>query len=383
MNRTFRLAVLAALAGAALLSLIAGCLVIQLWPTLNPSSRLVWRYNAGGTIVSAPIVDDQRVYFGTLSDSGPPAFQAVDRATGRLIWRTPTSASIFYWIPSIMDGLVAFSSDDGYFIALDAATGSEQWRFGPAERGLGEGCRHCALKFRPPVLADGIIYVGSLDHHLYALDARTGQERWRFATNGSILSAPIVADGLVYAGSLDGNVYLLNAETGQEVQRFAVGSPIYGLAVTDDWLYLTNEELVAYDRASGMEKWRFRPSWRDGDSFTKPPVVAGDLVYVMSLSRLYAVHKDTGRQVWEYGRIKGLVFEPLTLVNGRIYFGDTDSYLYVVDAANGRLLQRYNLARYDRASQLNYTAEFVFSPAVVDGVIYVGWFEHLYALAAP
>jgi outer membrane protein assembly factor BamB len=365
-----------------LLCLGAAALAARTYVAYGPTSYLVWRYKANATIVSAPVVDDSSVYFGSLGDPGPPGFRALDKRNGTLLWHVPTDADVFYWVPSVVDGLVAFSTDDGYFIALDAQTGAEQWRFSPAERSHGEGCDRCKLKFRPATAVDGVIYVGSLDHHLYALDARTGQKQWRFAAGDSFMSAPVLAGGLLYAGSMDGNVYVLNAATGEEMKRFATGRAVYDLTIEDDTLYLANAELAALDRVTGLEKWRFSSRWQDRDTFTKTPIVAGELVYAMTFSRLYAVDKRTGEEVWQYGNIKGSVFQPFTLAGGRIYFGDTDSYLYVVDAQSGRLYRRYNLAHYDRASRLNYTAEFVFSPAVAAGVIYVGWFEHLYALEA-
>ena len=56
-------------------------------------------------------------------------------------------------------------------------------------------------------IADGVVYVGSGDGRLYALDAETGQEKWRFKTDGAIVSSPAVAGGVVYFASTDGYLY--------------------------------------------------------------------------------------------------------------------------------------------------------------------------------
>jgi len=58
-----------------------------------------------------------------------------------------------------------------------------------------------------PAVADGVVYVGSFDNHLYAVDIATGQERWRFKTEALVGSSPAVADGVVYFGSGDGHLY--------------------------------------------------------------------------------------------------------------------------------------------------------------------------------
>src|SRR5207237_9571676 len=75
--------------------------------------------------------------------------------------------------------------------------------------------------YSAPAVANGIVYVGSPDHHLYALDARTGAQVWNAAVGGPIYSSPAVADGGVYVacgyagiGGGDARVYAFDAETG-------------------------------------------------------------------------------------------------------------------------------------------------------------------------
>jgi eukaryotic-like serine/threonine-protein kinase len=58
-----------------------------------------------------------------------------------------------------------------------------------------------------PVVADGVVYIGSRDHNVYALAARTGEELWSYKTGGNIISSPAIVDGIVYIGSDDGSLY--------------------------------------------------------------------------------------------------------------------------------------------------------------------------------
>jgi outer membrane protein assembly factor BamB len=58
-----------------------------------------------------------------------------------------------------------------------------------------------------PICAEGAVYFGSIDHHLYSLDAETGELRWRFKTGGPIPSSPTVEGNIVYFGSTDRYVY--------------------------------------------------------------------------------------------------------------------------------------------------------------------------------
>ena len=65
--------------------------------------------------------------------------------------------------------------------------------------------------YSSPAVVDGVVYVGSNDDYVYALDARSGELRWRYETGGDVDSSPAVVDGVVYVGSEDDYVYALDA----------------------------------------------------------------------------------------------------------------------------------------------------------------------------
>jgi outer membrane protein assembly factor BamB len=56
-------------------------------------------------------------------------------------------------------------------------------------------------------VANKIVYVSSLDNHLYALSANSGHRIVRMATGGAITDSPTVSDGVVYVGSYDFKVF--------------------------------------------------------------------------------------------------------------------------------------------------------------------------------
>jgi outer membrane protein assembly factor BamB len=63
-----------------------------------------------------------------------------------------------------------------------------------------------------PAVANGVVYVGSDDDNLYAVDAITGSPLWQGATSGYLHSSPAVADGAVFIGSLDRYLYAFNLD---------------------------------------------------------------------------------------------------------------------------------------------------------------------------
>ena len=81
-----------------------------------------------------------------------------------------------------------------------------------------------------PTVAGGVVYVGSNNRVLNALDAATGAVLWRYWTLGDVLSTPAVAEGTVYVGSEDGYVYALNAATGKGLWRYKTGDTRYFLS---------------------------------------------------------------------------------------------------------------------------------------------------------
>src|ERR1044071_1637529 len=74
--------------------------------------------------------------------------------------------------------------------------------------------------YSSPALANGVLYVGSDDHMLYALDAETGTQKWKFKTGSRVTSSPAVASGTVFFGSFDGIFYAVDAATGQLKWKF-------------------------------------------------------------------------------------------------------------------------------------------------------------------
>ncbi len=111
--------------------------------------------------------------------------------------------------PAVANGVVYVGSDDDHLYAYNAQTGAQLWS---AATG--------SLIRSSPAVANGVVYVGSDDDHLYAFNAQTGASLWSAATGSFISSSPAVANGVVYVGSSDGNLYAFDAQTG----RTALGS---------------------------------------------------------------------------------------------------------------------------------------------------------------
>src|SRR5580700_6252676 len=115
--------------------------------------------------------------------------------------------------PLVIDGVLYATSNFGRVYALDAATGKELWKYDPRMDGQWARYACCDAVNRGLVAFDGRLYVGALDGWLHALDARTGQLVWKVDTvvgrrehaPYTFSGAPLLAGNLLIVGSAGGD----------------------------------------------------------------------------------------------------------------------------------------------------------------------------------
>ncbi|HSQ56539.1 MAG TPA: PQQ-binding-like beta-propeller repeat protein, partial [Gemmata sp.] len=100
-----------------------------------------------------------------------------------------------------------------------------------------------------PAVAQGLVVAGSRDKKVYALDAKTGQEKWSLETQGQVDASPVVVGDRVYVGCLsdDGNFYVLDLKTGKKIQELELDSPVAGsVGVGPDCILVGTDKGVLY-----------------------------------------------------------------------------------------------------------------------------------------
>lgn len=141
-----------------------------------------------------------------------------------------------------------------------------------------------------PVVAGGLVIFGStVDGQVRALDLRSGQPRWQFATGGPIRFAPAVHNGLLFVGSDDGWLYLLRLRDGALLNRWR-GGP------ADDMI-LGNGRMVS--------RWPLRggPVIHEGVVYYAAGIWPSEGIY------LYARDAQGGRLIWE-NKDSGAIYMP-------------------------------------------------------------------------
>jgi eukaryotic-like serine/threonine-protein kinase len=96
-----------------------------------------------------------------------------------------------------------------------------------------------------PAVANGVVYVGSDDYKVYALNASTGALPGSFTIGDIVETAPAVANGVVHFGSDDGNVYALNASTGALLWSYGTGGGISSPAVANGVVYVDSYDGIS------------------------------------------------------------------------------------------------------------------------------------------
>lgn len=209
-----------------------------------------------------------------------------------------------------------------------------------------------------PAADKGVVYFGSTDNNLYAVDAKTGQELWRFKTDGAVNSNPAIANAVVYFASRDGFVYALSIpKHGKQLWRFKMQQELpfdqgfdYYLSspnVVDQVLYIGSGDgnLYALKASNGDVLWQYGA----GARIRTTPAVVNDSVIFGTLSGvIYSVKKQSGALSWKF-ETKGasLKFEEVgydqtsiicsPAVNERaVYVGGRDGFLYAIDLPTGK-----------------------------------------------
>lgn len=304
------------------------------------TGRKRWEFVTGGVVNSTPAVWDGVVYVGS-RDGYLYALRASD---GSLVWKSKSGVRMFRWVsyggirgsPVVGSGLVAVGGCDGRVRALGVRDAARLWTFDTGT----EGC------YSSPALVDGTLYVGSdglSGSSVFALDARSGRERWRFRTPTQIFATPAVSRGLLYVHARGDHVYALRAADGSvawkvpapsaqgETSAFAdmaKSSP----AVARGKVYVgVGRELLALDAGTGAVRWR-QPT---GGAVDSSPLVVGGTVYVGSDDRsVYGFDAETGRRVWSFAT-GGKVSVSPSAGERLLLVGSNDGFLYAFSGASG------------------------------------------------
>ena len=322
------------------------------------SGKVKWAhrpaFSTGTGSVSTPPAVSGEIVITSYSAAYPGAVVGLSLTTGKEVWRGRDPARDA--AVAVNAGLAYILDKNGSFYALEAATGREKWKVSFANRG------GCASR---PIVRDDIIYLtASADatpgdaakpagNYLFALDAKTGQERWRYRAeapyvhDGVCLRQPVVTADTIFAAG-ESYLYAVNRATGRErwkpveVRRTVDGRDrpveVYGLVDAGTLLAgMTSTFLITFDKNTGRTAWEVPGKFRE----TSPAMaVAGNVLYFQGSpdsrpatapsGTLYALDLDSHTILWSFSRPtaeRNWAFGHVTPVDGGLW---VDSYQALV-----------------------------------------------------
>ncbi len=209
-----------------------------------------------------------------------------------------------------------------------------------------------------PSISEGLVFVGSTDANIYAIDLEKGHQIWAYKTDDAVEASPCVVGGVVYVGSLDGWLYALDAKSGQLKWKYQTEGKIMGGA---------NWTLVA------------RPSWPclhstgrltaglSTGSLSGEARATGLWILVGSYdNKLHCVDSASGKVVWTYETGSFINGSP-AVGDGKAVFGGCDAKIYVVSVADGNMVTQIDSGSYIAGSA-----------AIIEGRVYVGNYDNVF-----
>ncbi len=330
---------------------------------------------------SSPSVHGDKVIVG--GDTGKVS--AFNKFTGEAIWefQTDDSEKGIHSTPSITEEMVFIGSYDHNVYALDYETGKEIWRY---DTGGWVGSS--------PTVYNGKLFVGSdvgtRKGQLLALNSKTGKLLWAFNASGDIHSSPAISPelGLVYVGSNDNDIYALdmngmadgdqglqgkslngsdliwNFSTGHAVKSSPTFDPTTGNVAISSWdgfVYMLNG-------SDGQGIWKTFI----GDFLYSSPAVSGNRLFVVghrSDGQVHALNKYDGTKLWSYNTGAYAIASP-TVANGTLYLGLKGNNIIALDVDTGSHKFTYETAA-DVTASSAVSSEIMFvSGDAPDGKLY-------------
>lgn len=198
-----------------------------------------------------------------------------------------------------------------------------------------------------PVVYDGIIYIGSFDGAIYAIEPRSGKQIWRYQTGVGLTSGPeiIMAPGKRFEDQLGAALGAL--EKKGKGKREIDATPV----IKDGTVYIGSKDHAFYalDAKTGELRW----ATNIGHPISREALVIDETILVHGRDKspaievIYAVHKDDGRVIWSTAG-KGTASYPS--VSGKVAYyclspeaGYTNFLINAAEVGTGALLWKQEL----------------------------------------
>lgn len=278
----------------------------------------------------------------SVSVAAGPA-QAPGAAPGTPLWSYRTGGAIWS-APVVRDGVLYVGSDDRRLHAVDVHQRRARWTYATGG----------AVRSRPLVVASRVL-IASDDGWLHALDRQSGRRLWRFDLKSQDLhrrapspdnsfydflqSSPVEKDGVVYVGSTAGHLFAVRLEDGRELWKLSTAAELRATPLLVDDLVVAGSwdgNVYAADARTGQVRWVHKA---EGIVQGAAAAVGGHVILGSRAAKLFGLETATGRVSWTRTLTDGSWIESSPVGDGKggVYVGSSDSLkLFALDGATGR-----------------------------------------------
>jgi outer membrane protein assembly factor BamB len=256
----------------------------------------------------------------------------------RKLWKFAKGKGLIEFQPILVNRVLYFVRNEGQTYAVDAKTGKLKW-----ERKI------ASLNASSPAWSKGRLFIATLKPGaIKALNAKTGKVIWKKSLPARAESSPIVLNGIVYFGSEDGRVYALRAKNGKQVWTYrARGAVKAGLAYSNGKLFFGDYagEVTALRAKNGSKVWSTGTngaSFNRSGHFYATPTVAYGRVYVGNTdSFVYSFVANSGQLAWRHGTgsyvYAAAAVGSVPKLGPTLFIGSYDGNFYALDAKSGNV----------------------------------------------
>lgn len=279
---------------------------------------------------------DRRVHALNIAD-GTPVSLGTDAEDKTIPWVTEQLEDIITDAVTVGPDLIYVGVSNRNVLAFRKDRPELVWTFHTAHGVWGS-----------PLLVDNTLFVTSLDHHVYAVNATTGEEIWRTeAFDGAIPGRPTYDPerNLIYVGTLTNKVVAINASNGQVVNAYGTHDWVWGAPVLyDNRLYFADMGgwVYAFNPATWSEVWSQKVA---GRGIRGSVLVTADRVYAASQDQsLYALNRGDGSPAWPQKQAtSGQLLGDPAYVNNLVIVSpmNVDYLIAAYDEENGNLQWRF------------------------------------------
>jgi outer membrane protein assembly factor BamB len=211
-------------------------------------------------------------------------------------------------------------------------------------------------------IVDGVVYVGSYDERLYAIDLKTGQEKWKTGKLGPFKAAPAVKNGKVYIGDSNGDFHCVDAVQGKADWKFGtMGEITSGANFFDDRILIGSHDETLYCLdTKGNSIWTFKTQ---GPVNGSPAVASGKTFVAGCDSNLHVIDIKTGKEEFAVD-LGGQAGATAAVLGDEVYVGTMNNEFLAVNLKTQKVAWRFMAPKRPQA--------FYSSAAVTSDMVVVG-----------